>query len=169
MKKLMTIFGAILFASVLLTSCGSGVDEKNKKDSKPEDVRATAEKTNTDTTTNNEIVSEIKKDIASTNDVYIFKNMECNDAACKCNECSYKFIGEDGKELIINEIDEKSTSIKLYKTIEHDDEGGWVEVIPNKKYVNKKFKITFSETKCLCDGLEPNNKYKKLTSIKILE
>ena len=47
MKKLMTILGAILFASVLLTSCGSGNDEKNKKDSKSEEVTATAENTKT--------------------------------------------------------------------------------------------------------------------------
>ena len=164
MKKIMTILGTILFTSILLTGCGSGVDEKNKKDSKSEEITATVENTK-----KNEIVSETKKDIGSTNDVYTFKDMACNDAACKCNDCYYKFISEDGKELIINEIDEKSTSIKLYKTIEHNDEGGWIEVIPNKKYVNKKFKITFSETKCLCDGLEPNNNYKKLTSIKILE
>lgn len=159
----MTIFGAILFASLLLTSCGRGLDEKKKKDSKSEKVIAMAEKT-----TNNKKVSE-KKEIASTNDVYIFKDMACNDASCKCNECYYKFMSEDGKELIINEIDEKGTPIKLYQTIEHNDEGGWVEVIPNKKYVNKKFRITFSEKKCLCDGLEPIKNYKKLTSIKILE
>ncbi len=164
MKKLMTIATSILFASILLTGCGSGVDKKNKRDSKSVEVSASAENTK-----NNEIVSETKEDIASTNDVYTFKDMACNDAACKCNDCYYKFISEDGKELIINEIDEKSTPITLYKTIEHNDEGGWIEVIPNKKYVNKKFKITFNETKCLCDGLEPNNNYKKLTSIKILE
>jgi hypothetical protein len=163
MKKLTTIFGAILFAFLLLTGCGKGADEKNKKDSKSEKVIAMAENTN------NKKVSETKKDISSTNDVYIFKDMACNDAACKCNECYYKFISEDGKELIINEIDEKSTSIKLYETIEHNDEGGWVEVIPNKKYVNKKFKITFSETKCLCDGVEPIKNYKRLTSIKLLQ
>ena len=56
MKKLMTILGAILFASVLLTGCGSGVDEKNKIDSKSEEVTATVENTK-----NNEIVLEKKK------------------------------------------------------------------------------------------------------------
>ena len=56
MKKLMTILGAILFASILLTSCGSGVDEKNKIDSKSEEVTATVENTK-----NNEIVLEKKK------------------------------------------------------------------------------------------------------------
>ncbi len=164
MKKLTTIFGAILFASLLLTSCGSGADEKKKKDSKSEKVITIAENAS-----NDKKVSETKKDIDSTNDVYIFKDMACNDAACKCNECYYKFISDDGKELIINEIDEKSTSIKLHETIEHNDEGGWVEVIPNKKYVNKKFKITFSETKCLCDGVEPIKNYKKLTTIKLIK
>jgi hypothetical protein len=164
MKKLMTTFGVILFSSVLLTSFGSGIDEKNKKDSKSEDTTATAENSK-----NNEIDSETKIEITSTNDVYTFKDMACNEAACKCNDCYYKFISEDGKELIINEIDEKNTSIKLYKTIEHNDEGGWTEVVPNKKYINKKFKITFSVTKCLCDGLAPNNNYKKITSLKILE
>ena len=44
MKKLKTILGTILFASVLFAGCGSGVDEKNKKDSKSEEVTATAEK-----------------------------------------------------------------------------------------------------------------------------
>jgi PBP1b-binding outer membrane lipoprotein LpoB len=45
MKKFMTILGTILFASILLTGCGSGVDEKNKEDSKSEEVTATAENT----------------------------------------------------------------------------------------------------------------------------
>lgn len=114
-------------------------------------------------------LSTIKKN-NSANDIYIFKDMSCNDAACKCNECYFKFISVvDGKELIINEINEKITSIKLFETIEHNDEGGWIEMIPNKKYINKKFKITFSITKCKCDDAEPNNNYKKLTSLKIIE
>lgn len=164
MKKIMTIFGAVLFASLILAGCGSGVDEKNKIDSKSEEVKPMVENIK-----RNEIVSETKKDKALSNDVYTFKDMACNDAACHCNDCYYLFISEDGKELIINEIDEKSTSIKLYETIEHNDDGGWFEVIPNKKYVNKKFNITFNETTCLCDELEPFNNYKKLISIKILE
>lgn len=153
-----------IFASILLTSCGNGVEDKNKKASKSGEELESGKNRAT-----SEVDSKTRKDNASGIDIYTFKNMACNDAACVCNECYYEFLSEDGKELIINEIDEKSTSIKLYKTIQHDDEGGWVEVIPNKKYVNKKFKIAFTETKCMCEGLEPNNNYKKLTSIEILE
>lgn len=164
MKKLMTIVGAIFCALVFLAGCKSGVEKENKKVAKTEEVPDTAEKIK-----NNEIAPESKKEAEEKKDVYTFKDMACNDAACECNACFYKFIREDGKELIINEIDEKSASVKLYKTIEHDDEGGWVEVIPNKKYVNKKFHLSFIVTKCVCDDLEPNNNYKKLTSIKMIE
>lgn len=154
-KKVSLFLGTVAMTAMIFTSCASA----EKKETNVATV-------NTD---NNEILSETKKDIHSANNIYIFKDMACNDAPCKCNECYYKFIDEDGKELIINEINEKSTSIKLYETIEHNDEGGWIELIPNKKYVNKKFKITYSVTKCECDGIKLNNNYKKLTSIKILE
>jgi hypothetical protein len=57
MKKLMTILGVAIFASVLLTSYGRRVEEKNKIDSKSEEVLATVENTK-----NHEIVSRKKEE-----------------------------------------------------------------------------------------------------------
>ena len=54
MKKLMTIFGAFFFASVVLTSCGGGVEADAKKlcdllcDTKELAEKAASDPTNTD-------------------------------------------------------------------------------------------------------------------------
>lgn len=147
-----------------MTSCGSKEEQSKKSD----DNNSSQNSTNEASYSTNEASSETKKELAASN-VFTFKDMACNDAACDCNACFYKFIGEDGKELVINEVDEKKMGIQLSKTIEHPDEGGYIEVVPNKRYLNKKFEITYEVTKCKCDGLDPINDYKKLTSLKLIE
>ncbi|MFM7757556.1 MAG: hypothetical protein ACKO6J_01365 [Crocinitomicaceae bacterium] len=164
MKKISKSLVVLFMVSIGLTSCGNKEDQSKKSDDNKNSQSSTVEASNT----TNEATAEIKKDVAA-NNVFTFKDMSCNDAACDCNACFYKFIGEDGKELVINEVDEKKMGIQLSKTIEHPDEGGYIEVVANKKYLNKKFEITYAVTKCKCDGLDPINDYKKLTSIKLVE
>lgn len=100
---------------------------------------------------------------------YKFKTMACNDAACSCNECYYEFIASDGSKLIVHEVDEKAVKIKLYETIEHYEEGGWVEVVPNKQYVNKNFYLTYSSSSCKCPDGPTNENYIKLISLKLAD
>lgn len=96
-----------------------------------------------------------------------FTDGACNEAACKCNDCYWKFIEANGTELLINEIDKK---IKMELLLSKENEAeGYVEVIPNPSYLNKKFEISYITTKCECQGVEPNKKYKKLTSIKMIK
>lgn len=96
--------------------------------------------------------------------VVTYKSVACNGEACDCFACSWEFVTEDGKDLLINEFDSK-INLNLEVITEHEEEGGWVETSPNPIYIGKKFEISYTITSCNCWDNQMDD-HKILTAIK---
>ncbi|MBL6668141.1 MAG: hypothetical protein ISP69_05660 [Crocinitomicaceae bacterium] len=123
MKKVKTIFGAILFATIILTSCG-GSDKKTsedvkevKKDTPPEPSPNESEKISADKT--NGLTAELLGNYHGIQPSYFMKNQYGDDMVINGNKVSvpsidYKFLFKENTIVSLQQINLEDNSRVYY-------------------------------------------------------